>query len=151
MPTTDLKPGQHTLLVRAVDRVGNIGDVTKIKLTAITVEDAEKLASMPVSISGQVRYADQPAAGITLSAENADGPKIEQSETDDNGQFTLKGLVPGKWKVRAKGVVRNKTRVTEQELEIKPSETPQTVKVYAKVVFECCAILGPWNSRVWNG
>ncbi|WP_010585272.1 carboxypeptidase-like regulatory domain-containing protein [Schlesneria paludicola] len=137
IPTKDLTPGLHTLLVRAVDRVDNVGEVTKVKLTAISAEEAAKLSAAPVSISGVVIFAEMPAAGILVSAENADGPKenapkIDPSETDDNGQFRLKGLVPGKWKIRAKGVVRNKTRTTEQDLVIKPSETPQPLKFTLK-------------------
>lgn len=135
--TKDLTPGLHSLLVRAIDRVDNVGEVTKVKLVAISVEDAAKLNSTPVSVSGVVLFAEMPAAEIVVSAENADGPqanapKVAPSETDDNGQFQLRGLIPGKWKIRAKGVVRNKTRTTEQELIIKPSETPQPLKFTLK-------------------
>ena len=137
IPVDELMPGRHTLLVRAVDRVGNVGDVTKVKLTVVSAADAAKLNIVPVTISGIVLFREMLASGIAVTAESADPPtpetpKIAPAETDAGGLFQLKGLVPGKWKIKAKGVVRNDTRTTEQEITIVPSQPPQPLKILLK-------------------
>lgn len=133
----DLKPGRQTLLVRAVDRVDNVGEVAKVKLTVVSAEEAAKLSMVPVTVSGIVTFKEMLTPGVTVSAESADGPKadvpkIVPVETDDNGLFHLKGLVPGKWKIKVKGVVRNDTRTSEQEITIVPSKSPQPLKFILK-------------------
>lgn len=132
VPTADLKPGLQSLLIRAVDRVGNVGPVTKVKLVAMTAEDAAKAAAVPVAITGLVTYGDKPVGAIQISAEKADGPKIDPAETDENGLFQVNGLVPGKWKIKAKGVVRNKMRTAESELVIEPGVAPPPLKFKVK-------------------
>ena len=132
IPTADIKPGQQTLLVRAIDRVGNVGDVTKVKIKFLTAEEMERQNSRPVSVVGTVKYAGLPLSEIRVSAETADRTKIKPVETDENGSFRLSGLTPGKWTVQAKGVVRNKIRIATAELEIKPTEKPQPIQLNLK-------------------
>ncbi|MEI8019537.1 MAG: carboxypeptidase-like regulatory domain-containing protein [Schlesneria sp.] len=132
IPTADIKSGQHTLLVRAIDRVGNVGEVTKVKIKAFTAEEMKEQNSTPISVSGTVKYGGQPMSGIRVSAESAGGPKLDSVETDEKGNFRLNGLTPGKWMVQAKGVVRNKTRTANAELEIKPAENPQPIQFTLK-------------------
>lgn len=133
----DLKPGRQTLLVRGVDRVDNVGDVTKVKLTVVSAEEAAKLSMVPVTVSGIVTFKETLTPGVGVTAESADGPKadvpkIAPVETDANGLFQLKGLVPGKWKIKVKGVVRNDTRTAEQEITIVPAQAPQPLKFMLK-------------------
>lgn len=132
IPTADIKSGQHTLLVRAIDRVGNVGEVTKVKIKVFTADEMKEQNSTPISISGTVKYGGQPMSGILVLAESAGGPKLESVETDEKGNFRLNGLTPGKWTVQAKGVVRNKTRTAKAELEIKPAENPQPIQFTLK-------------------
>jgi hypothetical protein len=117
--------------------VGNVGVVTKVKMTVVSAADAAKLSIVPVTVSGVVLFKETPISGIAVTAESAepptpDVPKISPAETDAGGQFQLKGLVPGKWKIKAKGVVRNDTRTTEQEITIAPSKPPQPLKILLK-------------------
>lgn len=133
----DLKPGRQTLLVRAIDRVENIGEISKVKLTVVSAEEAVKLSNVPVTVTGIVLFKEMLTPGITVTAESADGPKpgtpkIAAVETDTQGLFQLKGLVPGKWKIKVKGVVRNDTRTSEQEITIMPSQAPQPLKFTLK-------------------
>jgi Carboxypeptidase regulatory-like domain len=132
IPTAEFKSGQHTLLVRAIDRVGNVGEVTRAKIKFLTAEEMKEQNSSPISVSGTVKYGGQPLSGIRVSAESAGGPKLESVETDEKGNFRLNGLTPGKWTVSAKGIVRNKTRTANAELEIKPAENPQPIQFTLK-------------------
>ena len=145
-PTAELKPGPQTVLLRGIDRTGNVGEVTRLRLMVISKEEATKLSMQPVSVIGLVQFQDKPIAGIQMSAAPAapatppppgppttpDLPKIEPTITNEQGQFELKGLIPGKWKIKATGVVRNKTRTVITDLEIKPATPPQPLKMLLK-------------------
>ena len=132
VPTGELKSGLHTLLVRATDRVGNMSDVTKIRLTAVTPEEAEQLSAVPVPLTGVVTFGGQPVPEARVSAVSADRPKVEPVVTDNTGNFRLNGLTPGTWMLQAKGVTRNKTRTAEVEVTIKASERPQPIEFTLK-------------------
>ena len=132
VPTGELKSGLHTLLVRATDRVGNMSDITKIRLTAVTPEEAEQLSAVPVPLTGVVTFGGQPVPEARVSAVSADRPKVEPVVTDNTGNFRLNGLTPGTWMLQAKGVTRNKTRTAEVEVTIKASERPQPIEFTLK-------------------
>jgi hypothetical protein len=80
---------------------------------SLTLERDEKrrnadLRLVPVgAIRGRITdSAGEPAENVTVSA---DGVDIKRATTDENGQFRIGGLSPGKYRVKAQrdGVVRN--------------------------------------------
>lgn len=85
--------------------------ITEVSATLTHADDAE-LVSRPVaalsapiavggSISGQVSRAGQPVAGVQLTAWSAALGAGAQAATDADGRYTIAGLPPGAYMVRA--------------------------------------------------
>jgi hypothetical protein len=134
LPTADLKPGVARLLVRATDQVGNAGPYKSVKMLVVTEQEATKLRqAMKVRLTGSVVYGNAPQSGVQIRLEAPDAPeapKIAPVSTDDRGLFAFPAVPPGKYKLTAVGVVRNKERKVEQDVIIDPAPArPKPIRI----------------------
>ncbi|MEQ1831008.1 MAG: carboxypeptidase-like regulatory domain-containing protein, partial [Pirellula sp.] len=134
LPTTDLLPGRATLLVRATDRVGNKSEVSKTVLSVLSEQEwQERLKRMIQELSGMVSYLDNPLPDAKVTLEDEKGAFLHRTKTDVRGAFRLPGVQPGKYKVVATGVVKNRPRKAEQTFEVGvPPAPPTRLRLQAK-------------------
>ena len=99
-----LPPGRYTV---SVDRAGFVmprnpagTSFTEVKLSPGDKKENFKLTLVPTgAISGRVfDAAGEPIQGVRVTAESGNG---EGGATDDNGQFRIGGLQPGKYRIKA--------------------------------------------------
>ncbi len=135
LDTAPIGVGTFHVLVRATDKVGNVSDVDSsgsVRLMSPEVIAAE-LRRATNRVIGAVRYGKSGFGGITVRLEalppdSAAAPApaenlepIAPVATDDQGAFAFDRVPPGKYKLIAEGVVRNKTRRAETELTVEPA------------------------------
>jgi hypothetical protein len=150
LPSEKMAPGTYDILVRAIDKVGNVGEYARTAVTIYSKEELERQrAAIRVALRGTVEYNKNPAAGIKVSLVpvDADGktpgekaapaetgaagktPAAQASEpvppakTDSDGLFVLPKVPLGKYKLQAEGIVRNKIRKAEIDITI-DEQTP---------------------------
>ena len=113
-----------TLLVRALDRVGNASPPARRVLVFKSAETiARQRAARRIEVRGRVRYFGTPVPEIPVvlrqlpdapPAGGAPEPDAEPLEfstlSDDKGEFRIPRVPPGKYTLQAKGVFRNKVR-----------------------------------------
>jgi hypothetical protein len=124
LPAAGLLPGTHRLLLRAIDKVGNSGPYKGIDFQLISEKEGAVLQAQLVT--GTVLYGDQGIADAKVTLAPAKGEKIEPVTTDAQGNFSFAKVPPGKYKLHAEAVVRNKTRKADVEVEVAPA--PAAVK-----------------------
>ena len=115
LPTAGLSAGAYRLLLRATDRVGNEGNYETL---SVRILSADESASAAVSqVSGTVLYGQQPIAGaeLTLTAEKIAIPAVK---SNDQGVFLFPKVPPGKYQLTARGLVHNKYRNAEAEIDV---------------------------------
>jgi hypothetical protein len=133
LPTTDIL-GIQTVLVRAIDGAGNAGEYYSKRVQVLTPEEAAtKIRQQPKVVEGIVMFRQRPvpSAELTLYAivekpvDPAATTPTEPEEiqaatatTGSDGGFTLAGIAPGKYRLRAEGVIRNVPRFGERELTV---------------------------------
>ena len=128
LPTDKLLPGKATILIRATDRVGNVGEITKMPITVISAADAAALAKAAGSrVFGTVRYGPDPLEKATVALVGPDDKPIASAETDAAGFFSLEAVPAGTYKLAARGLARNKPRKLEQTLTVPapPAKVPR--------------------------
>jgi hypothetical protein len=128
LPTKDLSPGAATLLVRATDRVGNVGDITKVRLEVVSAADAAAMKAAGSRIAGTVRYGGSPVAGARVVLHGADQKEIvAPATTNDAGFFALENVPAGTYQVAVRGLARNKPRTATQPIVVPPppEKTPR--------------------------
>ncbi|MEO1616214.1 MAG: hypothetical protein AAFV88_10220 [Planctomycetota bacterium] len=127
--------GTRVLLVRAVDRVGNVSAPIAQRIEVVSANSNGATAQpAPIRLGGQVVYRGRPLAGadVVLSKVPEEGksdtpPRKTQAGPD--GKFQVVGLEPGSYQVSARGVVQNRVRLAKQKLAIKPSDRSPRVKL----------------------
>lgn len=117
LETKDLPGGTYTILVRASDRAGNVSGFMPLKGLTIRSVDGES-ADGTNTVSGVVMFGRRNLEGFEVTLASEPPVKLPPALTDANGRFTIKKVPPGKYKVTAKGVVRNKPSVGEQEITV---------------------------------
>lgn len=143
LSTEKMIPGSYTILIRATDKVGNEGEYRKIVASLVSKESLERQqATLRFSVRGVVTFKDQPVSDVKVvlvagaeadpkaaaaaggaadkSAGNgtADTPRFEPVQSDTDGAFVFKNVPPGKFKLKAEGIVRNKTRKVDLEITV---------------------------------
>lgn len=125
VPTEGLKPGRHSLLVRAIDHVGNVSDYTTLSLTIVPPLPNDGLGK----IGGIVTYRGAPAAGANLELTPEDATvqlKVNEAQSGEQGAFTFDQLPPGKYRVVARLLRRNARLKLEQDVEVEaPPKKPK--------------------------
>lgn len=125
LPTADLKPGRATLFVRTTDRVGNKSVDSKTVLSILSEQDwQEKLKSLTQELTGTVLYSDNPLPEAKVTLEDEKGVVVQRTNTDERGAFRFLGVQAGKYKVVAIGVMKNRPRKAEQNIEVGVSPAP---------------------------
>jgi hypothetical protein len=127
VPTGDVVPGRHILLVRAVDRIGLVGRPQRV---LIAIEPASKVkpkSEMPETgtIEGRVLLIDRPVSGFQVRLEQAGRSAV----SDDDGRFVFRDVPPGTYKLVAKGVALNQRREGSGSVIVKAAKTPATVTI----------------------
>jgi hypothetical protein len=133
LPTADLKAGGCRLLVQATDKVGNVSSYSSVKVLVITADEAKAAQLAKYGrVNGTVFFGGQPMEEIEVLLEPEKGPKLGPVKTDTRGAFLLEQVSPGKYKLKAKGVIHNKIRKAEQEITIAPPARTAPVRVDIK-------------------
>lgn len=128
-------PGTYTLLVRAIDRVGNVSKTAKTRVRLLSKAEAAAGATGSANrISGVVTFDKSPIDGATVSLEpKASAPagktppaaktaaKIEDTTTDEQGRFTFVDVPPGDYILTVKKrAVANKNRKVQLPIKVEP-------------------------------
>jgi hypothetical protein len=139
LDTAPVGAGTYRVLVRAKDKVGNVSEVDSSAsvrlLSAETI--AAELRRATNRVTGAVQYGRSGFGGVTVRLEAlppdptappmpvtaTPAEPIAPVATDDQGSFLFERVPPGKYKLTAEGVVRNKTRRAEAEVTVEPAPT----------------------------
>lgn len=104
-------PGMYQILVRAKDKVGNESETLPIDLIM-----SPKPPVKTYRIAGTVSFENEGREDVKVTLEG--GPERKPITSEPGGVFRFDDLPAGKYKVKAEGVFKNKTRRAEQALEI---------------------------------
>lgn len=107
MPTKELKPGNYILLVRATDKVDLLSTPTRIPVTVRAPAGPPPPVKPQNSITGTIRLNGSGQAGVTVELT---GAAAKTAVSDASGAFAFRDLMPGAYKVSAKGAVKNRFR-----------------------------------------
>ena len=117
--------GIQTLLVRAVDHVGNASEFYGKRVQILTPEQAAaKVQQQAKLIEGTVIFRNQPVPGATVKLLDAEAKELAASPAGTDGRFSLAGIPPGEYAVRAEGVVNNVTRFGTQDIVVEVTPIP---------------------------
>ncbi|MEM8669146.1 MAG: hypothetical protein AAGG48_16610 [Planctomycetota bacterium] len=137
-----LQPGVYDVLVRATDNVDNTGPIRRVSIRVLEMSD-DPDADRICEILGVASYWDVPLADavVTLRRVESETPAqgTDESEsattpakpvpgptrTNSKGQYRLEGVYPGKYILRVKGLLRNKPRIEEKEIDVIPNRRRQ--------------------------
>jgi hypothetical protein len=151
LPTDKLPPGSYLILLRGIDKVGNVGEYGRTVVTLHSKEELELArAAIRVALRGVVEYNKMPipaakvwvvpveadpkagAAQANSPDKNAADKKpatpeppepIPPVKTDQDGMFVLPKVPLGKFKLQTEVIFRNKIRKAELEITV-DEQTP---------------------------
>lgn len=126
VPTDKLASGKHLLLVRAIDRAGNVSDVRTVEIELLTAaEIADRKNSQTAPVRGRIAFVKRPVPGmkVTLAippadddgAESTAEPKpaqpngktqVEPVTTDSDGRFLFPAVRAGDYEMTVAGMYR---------------------------------------------
>ncbi len=119
LPTTDLAPGSYTILVRASDRVGNVSEFLPLKGLIIAGTGTEG-GETTNTVTGVVQFGKRNLEGFEVTLQGEPPLELAPVISDAQGRFAIKKVPAGKYKVAARGIVRNKVSTAEVEITVKP-------------------------------
>ncbi|HEX4148818.1 MAG TPA: carboxypeptidase-like regulatory domain-containing protein, partial [Pirellulales bacterium] len=102
------------------DRVGNVSDYKAVTVRIVAAEEAESPLN---KVNGTVTYGKLPMAEMQVTLLPEKGEKLPPVVSDERGNFVIRDVAPGKYKITAEGVVRNKKRKAEAKVEVGPPPT----------------------------
>lgn len=139
LDSAPLGAGTYHILVRAKDKVGNESAVNSSAVVRLMTKEtlAAERQRATNRVSGTLLYGNSGFAGINVRLESLPADPAEASTapaaappapiapvaTDEQGTFLFDRVPPGKYKLTAEGVVRNKTRRAEAEVTVDPAPT----------------------------
>ena len=151
LTTEKMSPGSYLILVRATDKAGNQSEYGRFVAVLSSLVDLERQrAAVRVTFRGAVEFEKGPVPGAKVSLEfvepspKAAGAQAANSEkkvgdksqtaantsasfqpilTDDQGLFAFSKVPPGKFRLKAEAIIRNKTRKAELDIVI-DEQTP---------------------------
>lgn len=129
-PTEGLVPGTHRLLLRAIDRVGNISSPSTLSIDVLSEAEVEAEKNRPKAINGRAMHGTTAAAGAIVELFTTDDePRLVATRTADaQGNFQFQRVVPGTYRLVARAVVRNTRRNGQLEITI-----PEGDRLFAPV------------------
>ncbi|MDX1944489.1 MAG: hypothetical protein SFU86_03710, partial [Pirellulaceae bacterium] len=148
LPTAGLASGTYNILVRAVDRADNTGEVARASVQVLT--EAEAAAASQArntgDITGVVRYGPEPQGGLAVFLlPDAGMPvggaqpkgKIEvdpkavlaRTVTKSDGSFVFPKIAPGKYVVVSEGLIKNKNRQASAAVSFQKPQELQPVEI----------------------
>jgi hypothetical protein len=138
LDTAPLGAGTFHVLVRAKDQVGNESEINSSATVRLMTPEAlaDERRRATNRVIGTLLYGNSGFPGIqvrleALPPEAADAAALAAAPpepiapvaTNDQGAFSFDRVPPGKYKLIAEGVVRNKTRRAETEVTVDPAPT----------------------------
>lgn len=113
--------GPTRILVRATDRVGNVGEYKKVPVVVVTPMDAEEATKNLFNrVTGVVRFSKQIVPNAKVELRDDKKKVVASATTDDQGRFVFPKVPQGKYKLWAKGVSRNRAREVEMDVAVPP-------------------------------
>jgi hypothetical protein len=114
-----LELGPTTVLVRASDRVGNQSELTKVDVVVATPEQAEMLQQKATNrVSGFVRYGGLALADAEVVLLDETDAVYATRRTDERGHFVFPEVLLGIYRLKVRGLARNRPRLYEATLEV---------------------------------
>ncbi len=134
LPTADLTAGRTNVLVRATDRANNLSSISKAHFELLSADQwLARQASVGLEVTGSISYSGGPLGGARLTMENAKGEIVYQTRANAQGIFQFPKVAAGKYKLVGSGVVKNRPRRSESDVEIKDlPATPLRLQLQAK-------------------
>ena len=117
--------GKQFVLLRATDKLGNAGEVQSFEVNVISKEEAQRQRTQPNQVAGQVLFHDTAVSQAKVTLLGADGKEAAEAVADSSGFFRLTDVKPGKYKIKATGVIYNKPRFTEEDTPIQVPPGPK--------------------------
>jgi hypothetical protein len=133
LPTKELSPGALMLLVRATDKLGNVGEYTKVKVHVLTPEEVKAAESGgPVHLLGMVFVGPDQAPGAKLTLTTDKGAVFATATANGSGEFSVAEVPPGKYKLSVKALFHNKNRKKEEDVTIEPGSKTKSLRIVLK-------------------
>ncbi|XZE46758.1 carboxypeptidase-like regulatory domain-containing protein [Pirellulaceae bacterium SH467] len=124
LPTSEAPTGMSTLVVAAIDRAGNVSEIERRTIELVGEEEWQKMiATRPREIVGLVTYAERSVSNAEVTLSKESGETIASTSVDSLGLFRLQGVLPGKYKLSAMAVIKNRPRRFEESLTVKGEPT----------------------------
>lgn len=121
LPVETPNAGPTRLLVRATDKVGNVGEYTKVPVEVITpMEAAERVKSTTNRVSGVVLFSKQAVSAAKVELRDEKNKVVAAETTDAQGRFVFPKVPQGKYKLWARGISRNRSREKELDVVVPP-------------------------------
>lgn len=119
LPTAEAPIGASTLVVAAIDRAGNVSELERRTIDIVSEEDWQKaIANRRREIIGLISYSERSVgnAKVTLAKEN--GEAVLTVSADDRGLYRIPAIPPGKYKLSAVAVIKNRPRRFEEDITV---------------------------------
>jgi hypothetical protein len=121
----DLKPGRYTLIARATDAVGFAAKATRT-ITIAPPSVAVQKAGTTSSIAGLITLQDgRPLPRMNLKLQGTNFSAV----SDDSGQFAMKDVPHGKYKLEARGTALGRNVSGVQEVILPGPSEPARVEM----------------------
>lgn len=122
--------GERTLLIRAIDKVGNASRPFPLRMSVLSPAEAKQmLQKQTVELAGTVRFREElvPNTTLALSAVGVDPASkkpdpLASGKTDAQGRFLISNVPPGMYQLNVRGVLRNRVRMTQIPVEVNPGQ-----------------------------